>query len=271
MSSMTDNIRTPISGIYYLKLNGVTVYIGKSTNLYTRIKHHKKEGVKTFDEAVLYAIEDEGIINLTEVALIVSLNPKYNKDCVVTTPTIVQAPNIEKIATTISTIQYKDINVTVSDNRFPTQGQKMYDTGLVKLLKVLSNTEVLRLVQMHETTAIVGKHNLLQIPFKDATPDMNPSTRSKLKKKLIEVGVIHEFGKNKIMLNPYMFLPRKDKNIQNSQYMTQRLWKYIVEDADSYVDGLNEFQDEILPGTRRRNSKKIIIQGNLYNKPKEME
>lgn len=152
------------------------------------------------------------------------------------------------------------------DNRFPTQGQKMYDTGLVKLLKVLSNTEILRLVQMHETTAIVGKHNLLQIPFKDATPDMNPSTRSKLKKKLVEVGVIYEFGKNKIMLNPYMFLPRKDKNIQNSQFMTQRLWKYIVEDADSYVDGLNEFQDEILPGTRR-NSKKILIQGNLYNKP----
>ena len=177
---------------------------------------------------------------------------------------IITVANLETGETSDHPVELKQ----AGDTRFPTQGQKMYDTGLVKLLKVLSNSEILRLVQMHEATAVVGKHNILQIPFRAATPDMNPSTRSKLKRKLVEEGVIHEFSKTQIMLNPYMFLPRKDKNIHNSQYMTQRLWKYVVEDSDSYIDGLDEFQEEILPGTLK-DKDKIRIQGKLYTKPKE--
>ena len=136
------------------------------------------------------------------------------------------------------------------DNRFMAQGQKAYTTGMLELLEVLQASEIKRMVSMHNTTKVIGKCNIFQMSFREATLDMSPNTRSRLKKKLIEGKVIHEFGKDKIMLNPYIFLPRKDKNIHNSQYMTQILWKHTVEDKDCYVDGLEEFQDEILPNTR---------------------
>jgi len=47
------------------------------------------------------------------------------------------------------------------------------------------------------------------------------------------------------------------------------LWKHVVEDQDSYVEGLDVFQDEILPNTRR-DSKNILIKGVWMSKPKEI-
>lgn len=152
------------------------------------------------------------------------------------------------------------------NDRFPVQGQKMYDNGIEKLVELVTMSELKRLIKMHNTTAFVGKHNILQAPFKNMTPDMNTSTRSRLKRKLIECEILHEFSKKQIMLNPYMFMPRPDKNIKNSQYMTQRLWKYVVEDVDSNIEGLDDFQDEILPGTRK-DKKQLFLAGKFYDKP----
>ncbi len=178
---------------------------------------------------------------------------------------IITVANLDTGETTENRVEIKQ----GGDDRFAVRGQKMYDVGLIKLLKTLSNNEIIRVVGMHEVTAIVGKCNILQKPFKDVTPDMNSSTRSKFKKKLIENEIIHEFGKGKIMLNPFMFLPRKDKNIKNSQYLTQQLWKYAVEDCDTYPEGLDVFQDEILPGTRKPETKYMLIKGEWYEKPIE--
>ena len=155
------------------------------------------------------------------------------------------------------------------NNRFPQKGQKMYDTGLVKLLETMTNKEITRLVKMHEDSKIIGKHNLFQIPFKDATSDMGLAVRSRFKSKLIENDVIFEFGKNQIMLNPFMFLPREDKNIKNSQYLTQQLWKYYIGYGD-HTDALDVFQDEILPGTRKE-SNTIRIKDRFYDKPERIE
>ena len=158
------------------------------------------------------------------------------------------------------------------DNRFMTQGQKLYVTGIITLLDTLQPNEIKRITNMHSITAVVGKCNLFSMSFKEATPDMNPSTRSKFKRKLLDNMIIHEFGKGQIMLNPYIFLPRKDKNIRNSQYMTQRLWKYTVEDQDNYIEGLDNFQDEILPNTRKLTDKLYVgtqKHGKFVDKPKQ--
>lgn len=172
---------------------------------------------------------------------------------------IITAVNLDTGETTDTNVELKQ----GGDNRFPTQGQKMYDTGLIKLLKALSANEVIRMVELHEQTSMVGKCNILQVPFRVATADMATAARSKLKKKLVEEGIIHEFSKTQVMLNPYMFLPRKDKNIPNSQYLTQRLWKYVVEDSDAYIPELEVFQETILPWTLDE-TKHIMIQKVKY-------
>ena len=43
------------------------------------------------------------------------------------------------------------------------------------------------------------------------------------------------------MLNPFMFLPKGDKNIKNSQSLTQRTWKYLFQDMNAVDEGLEAY------------------------------
>ena len=123
------------------------------------------------------------------------------------------------------------------DQKFIIRGHKMYDKGVEDLIKALTKQEALTVIGWHKDTDIVGLNNIFKVNFRTLTMDMSRSSRSKFKRKLIDAGVLLEYGSYKrMLLNPYMFLPRIDKNIHNSQYLTQRAWNYLENDKDSYTE-----------------------------------
>ena len=70
-------LRNKVKGIYFLFENKKLVYVGISVNIYVRIQQHALDG-KTFDDFKYVEIDIEQCIN-TEINLISSLQPKYNK------------------------------------------------------------------------------------------------------------------------------------------------------------------------------------------------
>lgn len=123
-----------------------------------------------------------------------------------------------------------ETNVKLSNNKFKQRGHTMYNYGIDYMLDRFTNSEIKKAISMFDTK-FVDYNNILTVKFSQILPYMDSSDRSKLKKKLIENMVIQEHNKL-IMLNPYIFIPRGDKNIQNSQYLTQRVWKYLFEDCN---------------------------------------
>ena len=74
------------------------------------------------------------------------------------------------------------------------------------------------------------------------TPKISKVARSRFKKKLIVNDILIEYGsKKRLMLNPFIFLPTGDKNIENSQYMDQLAWKYLTIDKDIYSSDIEEY------------------------------
>ena len=70
------NLYTPPS-IYFLILRGEVVYVGQSTNLSSRIEHHKTN--KEFDKVLHMHIDQERLLEI-ERFFIEILEPKYNKE-----------------------------------------------------------------------------------------------------------------------------------------------------------------------------------------------
>jgi excinuclease UvrABC nuclease subunit len=64
-------------GIYFLFRRGVLVYIGQSTNIYSRIIQHEKEGKKEFD-SFCYQLCHINLLNSEEEFLIKKYTPEYN-------------------------------------------------------------------------------------------------------------------------------------------------------------------------------------------------
>jgi excinuclease UvrABC nuclease subunit len=66
--------RLPVCGVYFLFKENELIYIGKSTNIYTRLGGHKD---KKFDRVT--AVEcDEANLGAIEYALIAAYQPKLN-------------------------------------------------------------------------------------------------------------------------------------------------------------------------------------------------
>ena len=170
---------------------------------------------------------------------------------------IISEPNLTTGEITTAYIS-KDVPIEFNfdrDARFIVKGYKMYQQGVELLLTVLTNSEALRITRIYNGND-VDYNNILTKPFRDLTADMKPNKRSAFKHKLLSTGIISEYNK-KIFINPFVFVPRKDRNVKNSQYLTQRLWKYIVEDVDSADAAVVELSYEIFG--RPKDNKDMLV------------
>jgi len=75
---MPDMSRLATSGIYFLMLDGVVVYVGQARDMRRRVSDHIAEGVKTFD-TIAYVPCRVDRLNEVERGYIEKLMPKYNR------------------------------------------------------------------------------------------------------------------------------------------------------------------------------------------------
>lgn len=145
--------------------------------------------------------------------------------------------------TNLETGEIHSTNMKFSDDKFMRKGAKMYVDSLKGLVDLLTKDEFKTLLDLFSTDN-VDYCNVLIKPFKDVTSNMHTSNRSKFKKKLIENGVLFEY-QNKLMINPFLFIPRGDRNIKNCNWLTQKVWTYLVEDCSAKVDNIEEHIEHI--------------------------
>lgn len=145
--------------------------------------------------------------------------------------------------TNLNTGEVMPTDLTLSNDRHLQRGYKMYNIGIEYLVNNLSKKELLVTLNLYGSET-VDYHNRLIGKFAKLTPDLDTAVRSRLKKKLIELKVLGEYNKS-LMLNPFIFTPKGDKNIKNCQWLTQRAWKYLFEDKDSGVEELDEYIEHV--------------------------
>jgi hypothetical protein len=126
----------------------------------------------------------------------------------------------------LQTGEVLDTNHKFRDTKFKRRGYGMYKKGVIALLDVLSKKEMKRVISMYSNDTI-DSANIFTKPFRELTLDMSRSARSNLKKRLIDNNVIGEFNK-KLMLNPFIFMPRSSKSILNNQYLAQLAWELAI-------------------------------------------
>lgn len=146
----------------------------------------------------------------------------------------------EKIisVTNLETGEVFDTNLKLHDNKFQIRGHKMYNSGIIGLIDVLTKEECKLIINSFDSDN-VDYCNIYIKPFSEITIEMDKASRSRLKKKLIENRIMLDYNK-KLMLNPYTFIPRGDKNIFNCNYLTQQVWKYLVEDCNNYSEQMEK-------------------------------
>ena len=162
----------------------------------------------------------------------------------------------------LNTGETVDLTGTLPNTKFAQRGHKMYNYGIVYMLDKFTNTEIKRTISLF-ATEYIDYNNILTCKISKPLADMDPSHRSKLKRKLIDHKVIQEYN-GKVMVNPYIFVPRGDKNIHNSQYLTQRVWKYLFEDANIGSDEVIKHA-ELLFG-KLPSSKYLLVGSGDYTK-----
>ena len=145
--------------------------------------------------------------------------------------------------TNLNTGEVYETDIKLPDNRYTIKGYKMYQNGVKALIDILTKTELKLVIDMYGVHS-VDYNNILTKGFKEFTKDMADSTRSRFKRKLIDNGIIGEY-KKKIMLSPYIFLPKGDKNIRNCNHLTQRVFKYVFMDADTGSEEVIEHAEKI--------------------------
>ena len=64
--------------IYHLLLDGVVVYVGKTTSVINRLKSHKGQNEKKYDEVEFFSVSGDDV-DFTEFAEILEHQPIYNK------------------------------------------------------------------------------------------------------------------------------------------------------------------------------------------------
>lgn len=127
-----------------------------------------------------------------------------------------------------------------TDRKYPNKGyNSMYVNkleGLMDLSKTAQRLFFAIIKNVDEWNRIIGR-------WKDFTDDPVPNI-SKAKKELMEAGFIAKLGKAWV-LNPYIVLPRYQKNYMNSQYEVQQIWTRYVEDMNAYYDGIDDDAEEL--------------------------
>ena len=153
-------------------------------------------------------------------------------------------------------------DLKLHNDKFLQRGYKMYNNGIEYLVQNLSKKELLLTLGLYGS-ATIDYHNVLIKPFSKLTNELDPASRSRLKKKLFELGVLGEYNK-KLMLSPFLFIPKGDKNIKNSHWLTQRAWKYLFEDMNAVNEELEAYIDHVFGEGATKKRKKIVV-GNKYN------
>lgn len=69
----------PTAGVYWLYQDARLVYIGQSSQIRTRLKQHRDEGVKKFNRALWYPVSDLSMRLRMEGILILATLPSYNR------------------------------------------------------------------------------------------------------------------------------------------------------------------------------------------------
>lgn len=162
----------------------------------------------------------------------------------------------------LNTGETLELTGVMPSTKFTQRGYKMYNKGVVHLIDVFTREEMKRTILLFSKDNI-DYNNILIKSFLDITNDMSKAARSRFKRKLIDNQVIQEFN-NKLMVNPYIFVPRGDKNIHNSQHLTQRVWKYLFEDANIGSDEVIKHA-ELLFG-KLPSSKYLLVGSGEYTK-----
>jgi hypothetical protein len=67
-----------VRGVYFLFLNEEIVYIGQSTNVYTRIQAHVNQGEKVFNKVFVQIVPEEINLLAVEKHWILKYRPRYN-------------------------------------------------------------------------------------------------------------------------------------------------------------------------------------------------
>ena len=78
IKSKANLLEEKTCGIYFLKHNGVVVYVGQSTNIKRRIKNHLSAKEKVFSDFEFITCGME-LLNETETAYIYRFDPVFNK------------------------------------------------------------------------------------------------------------------------------------------------------------------------------------------------
>lgn len=69
----------PTAGLYILLREDVIVYVGHSSHLQSRLRTHRREATKDFDQAIWYHVAEESSRLRLEGILILGLLPAYNR------------------------------------------------------------------------------------------------------------------------------------------------------------------------------------------------
>lgn len=144
---------------------------------------------------------------------------------------------IEIINTQTGKIISYDIDKLRTPYKYKRRGRMLYCNTFKLVLDKLTNTEAKLIMSI--ANEYIDLNNIMTVSFSKATPKFDASRRSKFKKKLLENQIIEKID-NKIILNPYVFIPSGDKNIHNSIYLTQHIWDYLFIDKDK------EYDDEVV-------------------------
>ena len=213
-----------LQGIYFIyDSNSELVYIGKTGNYVKRFRTHYsvKEG-RTFKFLQVSNKSDMAILELKFIDL---YKPKENiQDKFQSVTTLgIKCPEI-------TSLPKQSLSKFYSTDLKKSCGNLLDSTDVLFLLDILTKEDLRILLKV--IVECTTEYNILIGPFHALTPGMSKAARSRYKRKLIEGKILAEHN-NKLMLNPFVFNSRGDKNIQNCIYLTQRVWKYLFEDMNS--------------------------------------
>lgn len=164
----------------------------------------------------------------------------------------------------LETGELLDTNLKFNDDRFIQRGYKMYNDGIEYLIMNLGKQELLATMRLYDKTT-VDQFNILTKPFNKLTPNLDTAVRSRLKKKLLHLGILGEVNK-KLMLNPFTFIPKGTKDIRNCNWLTQRAWKYLFEDHDTGTEDIKAHADMMFGLELEQKSKWIQVGNGQFTK-----
>lgn len=137
--------------------------------------------------------------------------------------------------------EYTNLTGNIPNSKFLRRGHKMYNNGVLGLVDILTKEEIKRTINIFD---FLDYNNILVGSFLNATKDMSKAARSRYKSKLLENKIMQEYN-NKLMFNPFTFVPKGDKNIPNSQYLTQRVWEYMFIDINISSESIIEHAERL--------------------------